>query len=61
MPAQKIMKLAGHKDIETTMIYVNLVREGLRDSVEELDFGLGKRYKKCGKCDSALFFTLVTI
>ena len=49
VPVQKIMKLAGHKDIDTTMIYVNLVSEDLRDSVNELDFGLGKGYKKCGK------------
>ncbi len=33
VPVQKIMKLAGHADIETTMIYVNLVKEDL--------FGLG--------------------
>ena len=42
------MKLAGHKDISTTMIYVNLVKEDLRDSVEMLDFGLGNVYN-CGK------------
>lgn len=49
VPVQKIMKLAGHKDIATTMIYVNLVKEDLRDSVEKLDFGLGSQYNKCGK------------
>ncbi len=48
VPVQKIMKLAGHKDIATTMIYVNLVKEDLRDSVETLDFGLGKAYDDCG-------------
>jgi integrase len=48
VPVQKIMKLAGHKDIATTMIYVNLVNEDLRDSVEMLDFGLGNVYN-CGK------------
>ena len=49
VPVQKIMKLAGHKDIATTMIYVNLVKEDLRDSVEKLDFGIGSVYNDCGK------------
>ncbi|MBI1913113.1 MAG: site-specific integrase [Deltaproteobacteria bacterium] len=51
VPVQKIMFLAGHLDIETTMLYVNLVKEDLRDSVDRLDFGLGysKVWQNCGE------------
>ncbi|MBI5643541.1 MAG: tyrosine-type recombinase/integrase [Deltaproteobacteria bacterium] len=38
VPAQKIMMLAGHHDIETAPVYVVMVREDLMDSVERLDF-----------------------
>jgi len=46
---QKKIEFARQKGIETTIIYVNLVMEYLKDSVNELDFVHGKGYKNCGK------------
>ncbi|MBI5902550.1 MAG: tyrosine-type recombinase/integrase [Deltaproteobacteria bacterium] len=62
VPVQKIMKLAGHLDIETTMIYVNLVNEDMRDSVEKLDFGLGfsELRQNCGTAFSGSLSEAVT-